>query len=69
MPAGTPAHRVVVQTRAKAYPYRREAKMERKLKANGKREKTWIDDPGGCGTEIVREVTVCPQCLRNEESH
>jgi hypothetical protein len=32
----------------------------------------WIDDPGGRGTQIVREVRACPRCageLREVREH
>jgi len=52
-----PSHKVIVETRAVAYPFRREAnRFIRKRKAEKR------DDPGGGGVEIVREAIVCPNC-------
>jgi hypothetical protein len=57
VPAKTPATRVVIETRYKRYPVRPKAwrvKHEGKIK--------FMDDPGGEGYEIAREVLVCPAC-------
>lgn len=48
-PHGTPSNRVVVETREKVYPPRKQG--------NG------ADDPGGKGHETVREMVVCPACI------
>ena len=65
---GEKATRVVVETREVEYPFRKDAnsfiKCERILGTNkfypGKPEKS--DDPGGKGTEIVKEVLACKVC-------
>src|SRR6185295_7945933 len=57
-PANTPAHRKVVETRRREYPRRPKANQFRK---DGRQEYT--DDPGGVGTETVREILVCPSCF------
>lgn len=41
-------------TRAKKYPFRRNA-----FKLRGEQ----VDDQGGDGVEIVKETKVCPECL------
>ncbi len=53
-----PAHRKVVETRRREYPFRKDAHLFMK---QGRPKKT--DDPGGVGSEIVREVVVCPGCF------
>lgn len=55
--AGTRAVTIVLETRPRLYPRRPKAN---RIHKNGKTEHT--DDPGGKGTEIVREVKVCPFC-------
>ena len=62
VPRGTPAHRLVLETRPRDYRYRRAANVVIFLDARGKRKKKLIDDPGGTGREIVREAIVCPEC-------
>lgn len=52
-----PQVRVVAETRARLYPVRAEANH---VKKRGRL--TWIDDAGGEGREIVRELTLCPRC-------
>ena len=51
--------RVVVQARAVSYPARPEVN---RVKRRGRVK--WLDDPGGRGTEAVRELTLCPRCAR-----
>ena len=51
--------RVVVETTFVRHPARAEANH---FKRRGK-EKT-SDDPGGFGTQIVREQTLCPRCVK-----
>lgn len=48
--SGEAAARVVVETRVKNYPYR-----EKAMKRGSGITLRWIADPGGVGTEIVRE--------------
>ena len=57
VPARVAARRVVLQRRIRQYPVR--PKAFRKIK-HGKVE--YVDDPGGIGWEIVREVLVCAAC-------
>jgi hypothetical protein len=54
-PPNTPAHRKVVETRRREYPFRKDAHLFIK---DGRPKKK--DDRGGVGSEIVREVVVCP---------
>jgi hypothetical protein len=61
VPPRTAAQRIVVETRVKRYPFREKA-VRRVLWKNGRRKVELLDDPGGIGPEIVRELTVCPHC-------
>jgi hypothetical protein len=56
---GTPQTKIVVETRPVEYPVRE--KVHFRPGADGGKGK-WIDDPGGSGIEIVRELRVCPSC-------
>jgi hypothetical protein len=58
VPPNTPAHRKVVETRRREYPFRKDAHLFMK---DGRPKKA--DDPGGVGFEIVREVVVCSSCF------
>ena len=62
VPSGISPQRVVVETRAKKYPFRPKANRVVRLSENGKRKETFVDDPGGAGREVVRELIVCPPC-------
>jgi hypothetical protein len=62
VPPRTPAARVVAHTRPKQYPYRVKANHFYRPGTDGKRRERWIDDPGGVGWEIGREVLACPDC-------
>ena len=56
------AHRIVVETRSKAYRLRLRANRPTRRSERDKSKEKYIDDPGGVGVEIVREKTVCPSC-------
>lgn len=56
---GTPLHRLTTLTRPVEYPLRPKVHWH-PPKAGGAGK--WVDDPGGRGTEIVRELRVCPRC-------
>lgn len=51
-------------TRTKVYPYRK--KVIPKRNDNGKR--VLVDDVGGVGEEIVRELLVCNTCAVQHEA-
>lgn len=51
--------REVVETRVMLYPVREKANHVRK---RGKL--VWVDDAGGEGREIVRELSLCARCSR-----
>lgn len=57
--------RVVVETAPIVYP-------EREYKSNRReidRNKKWIKDPGGVGTQIVREKNMCGLCAVKFSNH
>jgi len=63
---GTPQTKIVVETRSVEYPVR--DKVHFRPGADGGKGK-WIDDPGGSGIEIVRELRACPSCAaRHDDS-
>jgi hypothetical protein len=61
VPAGTPCHRLVAETRPTRYPFRNQVNRVVRL-VNGKRKIQYTDDPGGEGQCILREVNACPAC-------
>jgi len=63
VPAKTPATRVTVETRYRQYPKRLKAHP---VKRKGKIE--MVDDPGGEGYEIAREVLACPTCAARHQA-
>ena len=55
---GTPSRQVAVKWRTREYPERtRDVPIGRR----GRSRRVTID-PGGTGREIVRELTLCPDC-------
>lgn len=70
VPAGTRAQRVVVQTRQKTYEPRGDRPgSDRGSRFRGRRvKKKRVFDQGGTGTEIVRELLVCPTCAERYEA-
>ncbi|MBI1918419.1 MAG: hypothetical protein HYS12_27325 [Planctomycetes bacterium] len=69
VPAGTTAHRLVLATRPRKYPFRRDANCIVRLNEKGKRKEKFIDDPGGAGYESAREVLACPACAARHNGH
>jgi len=59
VPPSTPATRMTVKTQEALYPSRKDAN---RYKA-GRRYRT-SDDRGGIGSQIVKEVMVCPRCAK-----
>lgn len=51
-PKGTPSVRVVVERRMHEHPFRKEVNRD------------GSNDPGGKGSQIVREMVVCPDCAQ-----
>ena len=54
-----PMLREVVETRVKLYPVREEVN---RVKNKRKNKYVWVDDAGGEGREIVRELRLCARC-------
>ena len=59
-PPRTRCNRIVVETRVVEYPKRDEVHWH-PPRARGKGK--WVDDPGGHGTQIVRELRACELCF------
>ena len=51
--------REVVETRVKLYPVREKANWVMNRRKN---KYEWVDDAGGEGKEIVRELALCARC-------
>ena len=66
VPANVRAHKIVVATRPKTYEPRGQDPSERRGRPRFQRgrriRKRKPYDKGGQGTEIVRELAVCPKC-------
>jgi hypothetical protein len=58
-PPRTRSHRIVVETRVADHPPRSDAHWHRP-RAGGKGK--WVDDPGGRGPQIIRELRACESC-------
>ena len=62
VPPHVKATRIVLSTRVVRYPYRLKANRIRYINHAGKRKVRLVDDRGGVGREIAREIIVCPSC-------
>lgn len=51
--------REVVETRVKLYPVREKANWVMNRRKN---RFVWVDDAGGEGKEVVRELALCARC-------
>ena len=68
-PPRTPCNRITVETRPVEYPLRPKVHWQ---PPNDDHKGKWVDDPGGTGTAIVRELRACADCaarLREPEEH
>lgn len=70
VPAGVREHKIVVETRPKRYEARgssretfRGPRHRGPIGRRARRQRSF--DKGGEGTEIVREISVCPKCAEN----
>ncbi len=52
-----PATHLVIETCKVTFPFRKNAHT---IKVEGKAKK--VDDPGGTGEQIVKEILACPDC-------
>ena len=66
VPPRTPAARLVLATRSRRYPTRSKAHRVIRLSETNKRKVVFLDDPGGQGQEVSREVLACPACAARE---
>jgi hypothetical protein len=57
-----PQHHIIIEVRRVEFP--RRAKVHTRIESDGKRKP--VDDPGGEGDQIAREITVCPKCSEAE---
>jgi hypothetical protein len=57
--SGVACTRIVVETRPVEYPLRE--RVHYRPPKDGKKAR-WDPDPGGRGTETVRELAACPEC-------
>lgn len=62
---GDKATHVVVETRRKVYPLREGVYVF--VSKDQPRRRMVTDDPGGVGTEIVKEVLACQTCAKAQE--
>lgn len=62
VPAGVRSQRIVIETRAKEYSPRNQKPERRSWGRRGRPVYRRVYDKGGHGHEIVREVSVCPEC-------
>lgn len=71
VPAGTRSSKIVVQSRPRTYEPRGADPRERGRFGRGRRKPTKKKaeyDKGGVGTEIVREIMVCPTCAETHHA-
>jgi hypothetical protein len=63
-PARAPAHRIILETRARTYPERKAVHLvpKHKKKRPKRKEDEYLDDPGSKGLETVQEALVCSSC-------
>ena len=66
VPPRTPAVRLVLATRSRRYPSRLKVHRVIRLSETNKRKVVFLDDPGGQGQEVSREVLACPDCAARE---
>lgn len=64
VPPRTKATRIVLSTRVAVYPYRSQANRVVRVNETGHRKEFFVDDPGGTGHQIAREVLACPSCAK-----
>lgn len=63
--AGTSCKKVVVLVREVHFPERPKANKAKVVQKNGKKKAVWIPDPGGVGTQIVKEAKMCTRCAHD----
>ena len=68
VPAGTRSAKITVATRPRTYASRGADPAERRFRRGPAARKKTPYDKGGTGTEIVQELTVCPDCDAKHET-
>jgi hypothetical protein len=63
-PPNTPPQRITIETRDFEHPYRAKAHWH---PPKGGQKGKYVDDPGGTGNQIVRELEVCAECAAKSE--
>ena len=69
VPSGVHERKLVLETRVRSYPRREKVhtfSSHEECRAKRKHRKR-VDDPGGVGREIVRELRVCPAYVARQE--
>ena len=64
-PPKTTRHSVIIEIRKKEYSARRRAPQKRGFRSRDRDES--LQDRGGAGREIIREVDACPQCAATQK--
>lgn len=62
----TGCQQTIVYERPAVYPYRRGVHRKTIIERGRKVDK-WMDDPGGVGKEVEKEVHVCHDCMRKHQ--
>ena len=65
-PPRTTRHSVIIEIRKKEYSARRRAPQKRGFRPRDRDES--VQDRGGQGREIIREVDACPQCAAAQKA-
>lgn len=73
VPEGIPANNVVLETRPRVYPFRPKVFLKKRTEQKRRRrkpdpDKDYVDDPGGTGFEIVRQVMACKACAEQSRA-
>ncbi len=64
-PPKTTRHSVIVEIREKQYSVRRRAPQKRGFRSRDREDP--VQDRGGKGCEIIREVDACPACAAKQK--
>jgi hypothetical protein len=67
--ARVPAYKITIEIRPVRYPRREKANACYKRRPDGITKFVRTDDPGGIGSETVREVIACPDCAAKLNGH
>jgi hypothetical protein len=67
VPPRTPCKKSLV-TKLHQHLFRSKVQKQWTIDKNGKKKLDWKDDPGGTGTQIVAEYSVCPECSEKHKA-